>query len=391
MHEQQTNMVLNPDTLNYTAFGARTIKKSDFTPEQLQAANIENASVDPNIFGALHLWGNDKKSKSILYSGAVLAILAVSLILFAISSLLRISSELLVAPLIAVLVLMSLGAFASRQYLSTVRRLRLLRFALDNGLQYVTTKQPSRELGMMFGMGSPTIITDTLTFSETLSVSAYNYTYNYASKNESTYYINFAKIRLARSVPNIYIAGSKNMIGLDVSNFAVQKINLEGDFGDYFTVYAPPQYQVDALQLLTPDVMVLLRDYGLDYDYELVGEFLYIYTKANTLYTADRVRNLLRMMSMLFLELNKQAGTYSDTRVASAATRSIAPQGASVQTRFWNVVTITLVAIFTAFFLSSGLYLFAVQNVSGALILLVLMVIIDVTIIGSRYFSQKMS
>ena len=391
MNEKQANMTFNPDTLNYSAFSDKTITKSRFTREQLQAANIEKASYDQNIFGALHIFGNDKKSKIMLYSGVVLAIVLISVIIGMISSSSGVSSELVAAPMIAVLALLVLGRYVSRYVFSTIRRLRLLRFALDNGFRYAATREPSQEQGMMFGMSSPTVVSDTLTISDALSISAYNYTYSYGGRGDTTYYVNFAKIRLSRSVPSIYIDGKKNMIGIDVSNFAVQKVNLEGDFGNYFSVYAPPQYQVDALQLLTPDVMALLSDHGTNYDYELVDGYLYVYAKANTLYAPDRVRNLLKMTMLLFLELNKQAGVYSDARVASTNTGNIAPQGASVRTRFWNVVTITLVAIFTAFFLSSGLYLFAVQNVSGALILLVLMVIIDVTIIGSRYFSQKMS
>lgn len=58
---------------------------------------------------------------------------------------------------------------------------------------------------------------------------------------------------------------------------------LEGNFPKYFSVYAADRNAIDALSVLTPDVMIRLRDEGHYLDYELHGTHLYIITetKAN--------------------------------------------------------------------------------------------------------------
>ena len=74
-----------------------------------------------------------------------------------------------------------------------------------------------------------------------------------------------------------------------VNNFGLhdglQKYNLEGDFGQHFDVYAPPNTQISTLSLLTPDVMTLLQDLGNKFTVEL---------KANTVWIISNNQNDLQ-------------------------------------------------------------------------------------------------
>ncbi|PPF66887.1 hypothetical protein C5E16_10535 [Clavibacter michiganensis] len=49
-----------------------------------------------------------------------------------------------------------------------------------------------------------------------------------------------------------------------------QRLSLEGDFDRHFRLYAPGEYERDALYLLTPDVMAALVDDARDYNVEVI-------------------------------------------------------------------------------------------------------------------------
>jgi hypothetical protein len=58
-----------------------------------------------------------------------------------------------------------------------------------------------------------------------------------------------------------------------------QVLQLEGDFDRYFTLYAPRQYERDALYVFTPDLMATLIDHGSDYDVEIVDDWVVFATR----------------------------------------------------------------------------------------------------------------
>jgi len=56
-------------------------------------------------------------------------------------------------------------------------------------------------------------------------------------------------------------------------------IKLEGDFNKYFTLYAPKGYEIETLQILTPDIMEDLIAYSKNFSLEFYGSNLYIYSR----------------------------------------------------------------------------------------------------------------
>jgi hypothetical protein len=96
----------------------------------------------------------------------------------------------------------------------------------------------------------------------------------------------FCAIDLQKPVPHIFIDGlSQNVFTTTNPNlWALSKLvssrnrlpALEGNFPKYFSVYAADRNAIDALSVLTPDVMIRLRDEGYRFDYELHGTHLYI-------------------------------------------------------------------------------------------------------------------
>jgi hypothetical protein len=58
-----------------------------------------------------------------------------------------------------------------------------------------------------------------------------------------------------------------------------QRLSLEGDFDRHFRLYAPAEYERDALYLLTPDVMAALVDDAAGFDVEMVDSTLVFFRR----------------------------------------------------------------------------------------------------------------
>ena len=95
------------------------------------------------------------------------------------------------------------------------------------------------------------------------------------------------------------------------------RLSLEGDFDRFFTVYVPAGYDRDALELLTPDVMAGLIDYGRGWDIEVVEDRL-IVVSHRVGRSADRsdATAMLRFAEVVGADLSHQAATYTDPRSA---------------------------------------------------------------------------
>lgn len=103
-------------------------------------------------------------------------------------------------------------------------------------------------------------------------------------------------LRLSEDVPDIFIDGLKrNKFKKSPEMWALNKKllrstrlpTLEGDFGCYFTVYAPSQNQLEGVMIVTPDVMLELKNNGYEFDYELSGRSLTIIRDCHVTSTDD--------------------------------------------------------------------------------------------------------
>ena len=180
-----------------------------------------------------------------------------------------------------------------------------------------------------------------------------NYRYVIGSgKNSHEYFFTYMLIRLDRKVPHIYIDskgnnswGNRNHAG----DFArSQKFELEGDFNKYFTVYAPSEYESDALYILTPDVMHSLVTYGQDFDFELIDDTLIMFKHGVVaLGESNNLETLLSKAMEFAEEFRQQTKRYADDRVANAAANTVAVKGQRLKSGFpWVIVFIVAYFLF---------------------------------------------
>lgn len=162
-------------------------------------------------------------------------------------------------------------------------RYRLSRFAQANGMSYEAKVSDPPLPGMIFSLGRSRQSTDLIRGTRPRFVEFGNYQYAVQSgKNSTTYRWGYVAVKLDVPLPNIVLdAKGNNGFGsnLPASFDKAQRLSLEGDFDQYFTLYCPTGYERDALYLFTPDIMARFIDNAAQLDVEIVDDWLFLYTQ----------------------------------------------------------------------------------------------------------------
>ena len=172
------------------------------------------------------------------------------------------------------------GNFRTRE-----RRYRLGRFAAANGMSFAPSVSAPRLPGMIFGIGGSRVATDVVRGTRSRFVEFANYRYTTGSgKNRSTHRWGYVAIRLDVPLPHIVLDATSNNGLFGASNLPAvfgkdQRLGLEGDFDQHFSLYCPTGYERDALYLFTPDIMARFIDNAAALDVEIVDDWLFLYGK----------------------------------------------------------------------------------------------------------------
>ncbi|WP_136054547.1 hypothetical protein [Microbacterium sp. K24] len=162
-------------------------------------------------------------------------------------------------------------------------RYRLNLFAQANGMTYEAKVADPPLPGMIFSLGRSRQSTDLIRGTRPRFVEFGNYQYTVQSgKNSTTYRWGYVAVKLDVPLPNIVLdAKGNNGFGsnLPASFEKEQRLSLEGDFDQYFTLYCPTGYERDALYLFTPDIMARFIDNAAQLDVEIVDDWLFLYTQ----------------------------------------------------------------------------------------------------------------
>ena len=154
----------------------------------------------------------------------------------------------------------------------------------------------------------------------------------------------YLSMKLPRALPHLMIDARRNG-SLRALLPGSQRLSLEGDFDRYFTVYAPTGYQRDALELLTPDVMVCLIDHGRRWDIEVIEDRLVVASRRFRA-GSDRseVTAMLLFSELVAGELGHQARHYTDPRAARPRSQ-VADAGRRLRLRSaaWTTAAFVLV------------------------------------------------
>lgn len=119
-------------------------------------------------------------------------------------------------------------------------------------------------------------------------------------KFKQRYTFSVMAFSLKKTYPHIYLDGHQN--GNFLAYSSDQQIELEGDFNEAFSLYVPNGEQIDALSIITPDVMQTLMKGGRPYDIEIVGNKVLIISFGSS-YGEHRLPPLLQFADNLRDEL----------------------------------------------------------------------------------------
>lgn len=116
-----------------------------------------------------------------------------------------------------------------------------------------------------------------------LPYALYHYRYITGSgKHQTSHDLTVMSFTLPRFLPHMVIdslvePGASSSSALPITFNSSQRLTLEGDFSEYFALYAPEKYSISALSIIAPDVMMTLMEHAALCDIEIVGNKLYFY------------------------------------------------------------------------------------------------------------------
>lgn len=239
--------------------------------------------------------------------------------------------------------------------------LREKRFAAANNLTFYTGSMNDGRNGLIFQTGNDRRFEALFTPSEGRIQEFGTYCFDTGSgKNRTTHYYGFVHLKLPRHLPNMVLDSHENNVlgqtGLPADLRRNQILHLEGDFDNHFTLYAPKEYEQDALYIFTPDVMQAIVDATHHYDSEIVDDDFYLYTTRLVVHDTASIEELLSVADRIVKQLDEQAGRYADERVGDAGQSGVAPSGARLNHSVVTASTVVILAVFIAYMILTVLY-----------------------------------
>lgn len=161
---------------------------------------------------------------------------------------------------------------------------RLELFARSNGFGYQLSSTSINGNGTIFSHGHSRRLRNI--FSGELENMAFRYyDYRYVTghgKYSHTFELSVMEFTIPHQLPHFVIDSLVEPQNYGSSVLPIQfsqnqRINLEGEFSRYFSLYAPDRQAVSALTLLAPDAMAVLMQHGAACDIEIVGDKVYLY------------------------------------------------------------------------------------------------------------------
>ncbi len=147
--------------------------------------------------------------------------------------------------------------------------------------EYRAIKGVGQEKGMLFQVGRARTARNGMagTYHE-LPFMVFEYEYAVGvGKHKHVVHFTVFEMQFAGTFPHIYLNYLKDEYTHTPSMFSsFSNIPVPTEFGERFSLYAPQKYEVEALEIFTTDIFLLLLDASWDHDLELVDGELIIYS-----------------------------------------------------------------------------------------------------------------
>jgi hypothetical protein len=265
--------------------------------------------------------------------------------------------------LFALIASLSLGfTFVGKELVFRTRlkiSIKAYRFATAYGFSYIPEIANPDNQGFIFTVQNvkDRVILNSITDASGSQFEIGTFQYVQGSgKNQVERKIGFMRIQLDRNLPHMVLdttADDTKFFGIRQSNLGMsftkdQAMRLEGNFNDYFTLYAPKEYETDASYVFTPDLMARLIDNAGSFNAEIVDSSLYIYsTNDIPLDQPETYEKLFGIYNTVGLKALKQTGNYRDSR--SEVRGEVANQGRRLSRRTAITIGTAVVIVFVIY------------------------------------------
>jgi hypothetical protein len=165
--------------------------------------------------------------------------------------------------------------------LDRIRHEFMRQFAAANSFAYSRKGSLEGLDGSLFQIGHNKSVQDVIRGNyHSAPLLLFTYTYQTQSGKESqTHNFTVFRFQVNANMPDILLENRSHEFGESLLNKVSQKVTLEleGDFNKYFSLYVPDGYEIEALQVLTPNIMVDLEEKCHSLSIEIVKDQLYLY------------------------------------------------------------------------------------------------------------------
>ena len=135
----------------------------------------------------------------------------------------------------------------------------------------------------------------------------YRYTTG-SGKHRQTHHYCVSEIVFTGSFPHIYLNNVRNRNLTSIKSFFLPRVALPAPLEGKFNLHGPKGYEIEVLEIFTPDILAHLLDVDWQHDFELVDQKLYIF-REKPLRTKqeleEEIERLQKFLTILTPKLNR--------------------------------------------------------------------------------------
>ncbi len=151
------------------------------------------------------------------------------------------------------------------------------------GWEYASHKNISGEKALIFNIGDSKEAWHGISGkynNQPFHIFEYEYSQG-EGRSKSTYDFTIFEIKFSGTFPHLYLNYKNDWYSARQALFtSLAKISLPTEFEKKFKLYAPKEYEIETLEIFTPDVFSYLLEAGWNHDMEFVDGELVIYNKS---------------------------------------------------------------------------------------------------------------
>jgi hypothetical protein len=154
-------------------------------------------------------------------------------------------------------------------------------FASANGFTYAPSGDLEGLDGQLFQVGESKSVSNVVSGTHQNFPLRFFY-YSYAEghgKDRHVYEFTVCEIEYQRALPHILMEKESFLGSALSSRGGMEKLKFANDFDAHFSVYVNRGYEIEALEIFTPEVLEALLARANNFEFEFVGQHLFIYTK----------------------------------------------------------------------------------------------------------------